>query len=55
MVYLGGNKENAVTLTHSAQRKHDFLVKTRKIYKSKRIKLLCNYDTIDWDTDLPYH
>ena len=29
MVYLGAKKENSVTLPHSAQRKHDFIGKSR--------------------------
>ena len=37
-VYLGADKRNAVTLPHSAQRKHAFIGKI--IEKSKKKKLL---------------
>ena len=36
-MYLFDKKENTVTLPHIAQRKHDFLVKTKNIYKSKKV------------------
>ena len=37
MVYLGAKENNEVTLSHSAQRKHEFLVKIME--KSKKNKL----------------
>ena len=36
-MYYGDKKVNAVTLLHSAQRKHAFLVKTKENDKSKKI------------------
>ena len=36
-MYLVYKKEHAITMTHSAQRKHDFLVKTKENTKSKKI------------------
>ena len=36
-VYFGDNKENIITLPHSEQRKHEFLIKTWKNYNSKKI------------------
>ena len=35
--YFGDKEKNAVTLTHSAQRKHAFLVKAKEMSKSKKI------------------
>ena len=40
MVHLGNKKENTVPITNSAQRIHSFLVKTKEIYKSKKIALI---------------
>ena len=37
MVYFGNNKKNAVTLPHSAQKKHAFLVKTKEKDKSNNM------------------
>ena len=39
MVFFSANEQNAVTLPHSAQKKHSFLVKTKEKSKSK-IKFL---------------
>ena len=36
-VYFGAKDKNAVTLTHSAQRKHVFLGKTKGISKTKKL------------------
>ena len=36
-VYFGNKKEDAVNLPHTSQRKHIFLVKTKEMYKSKKI------------------
>ena len=36
-VYFSDKKKNTVTLPHSAQRKHTFLVKTKEKYKSKKL------------------
>ena len=35
-VYYGDKKKNAVTLPHSAQRKNEFLVKTKERSKSNK-------------------
>ena len=43
-VNFGDKKENVINLTHSAHRKHDFLVKTKKKAKSKKIALRGNVD-----------
>ena len=37
MVYFGNKRENEVTLPHSAQRKHEFLVITKETSKSKKV------------------
>ena len=36
MFYLGGNEQNAVTLPHSAQRKHAFLGEMKEKSKSQK-------------------
>ena len=36
-VYLGADKKNAVTLPHSAQRKHDYTRKTKNMSKKKKL------------------
>ena len=36
-MYFGNKKENPVTLPHSAQRNHAFLVETKEKYKSKKV------------------
>ena len=36
-MYFGYNKKNLVTLPHSAQRKHEFLLKIKEKSKSKKI------------------
>ena len=50
-VYFGAKKKNAVTLPHSAQRKHAFLGKSRKFQRQRNYhlerKLLYNYCIID--------
>ena len=56
-VQICNKKKNEVTLLHSAQRKHAFLIKTKENANSKKVapkKNLCwNFYTIYWDTDLP--
>ena len=37
-MYFGNKNKNAVNIPHSAQRKHDFLVKTKEKDKSKKVK-----------------
>ena len=39
MVYFGEKEKNAVTLPHSAQRKHVFLMKNKGNVKSKEITI----------------
>ena len=36
-MYLGDRKKKSVTLPHSAQKKYDFLVKTKEMGKSKKV------------------
>ena len=36
-VYFGAKEKNAMTLPHSAQRKHAFLVKIKEMSKSKKL------------------
>ena len=36
MVYFGTEKDNEVTLTHSAQRKHDFIGEIKNISKKNK-------------------
>ena len=58
-VYFEAEKKNAVTLPHSAQRKHAFLGKIKDMSNKNKLparnKLLLNYYIIDYDTDPPYH
>ena len=37
MVYFGAEKNNAVTLPHSAQRKHAFIGKIKNMSKKKKL------------------
>ena len=36
-MYFGDENENVVTILHSAQRKHAFLIKTKEMSESKKI------------------
>ena len=36
-MYFGEKEKDAVTLTHSAQRKHEFLVKIKEMSKTKKL------------------